>query len=189
MREIWKSIQGFEGLYEISNFGRVKILKKRGKKEGILKPTLNPKHKYLQARLWKNKKLSGPYFHRLVAIHFIPNPLNLPEVNHIDGNKTNNHIDNLEWCTKSQNRQHALKLGLWKHSDSHKKATADFNRRTKSKVVLQYDLESNFIQEFSSTEEAANSVGGSQGNIANCCAGKKYYNSVKGFIFKYKHND
>ena len=136
MKEIWLPIIGFEKLYEISNLGNLKSCKKQGHVEGIKKPIVNPKTKYFQCHLWKNKKLYGRTYHRLVAIHFLPNPLNYPEVNHIDGVKSNNRLENLEWCTKSQNKQHAIKLGLWIHTENHKKATSDYNKRTKSKIVF-----------------------------------------------------
>lgn len=185
MNEIWKPIPNYEGLYEISNLGNLKSLKKNGKnKECIKIPIINPRSKYRQFVLYKQCKRFTGYYHRIVANLFIPNPDNLPEVNHIDGDKSNNSVDNLEWCTKAYNRQHALRLGLWKHTDSHKKATSDFNKRTKSKPVLQYDKNGNFIQEFPSTDTAATAIGGGQGNIVMCCNGK--YKTVKGFVFRYK---
>ena len=111
--EIWKDIPGYEGLYQVSNFGRVKSLDKwvnyklkPGKlylcKGRILKLCKRP-NGYIFVGLWKNKKLITPGVHQLVAQAFIPNPKNLSCINHKDENKENNKVDNLEWCTHKYN--------------------------------------------------------------------------------------
>lgn len=106
MEEIWKDIKGFEGLYQVSNLGRVKSLKK----DIIMKPS---KHRegYLYYILRKQGRKTFKA-HRLVAITFIPNPESKPEVNHKDGNKKNNSADNLEWLTRSENAIHAKENNL-----------------------------------------------------------------------------
>ena len=109
-KEIWKDIKGYEGLYQVSNFGRVKSLTKYHKtkkgyfsKERILKLIRNERG-YLLVGLCKNWKKQKVFVHRLVAETFIPNPNNLPQVNHINEfEKDNNSIDNLEWCTCKYN--------------------------------------------------------------------------------------
>ena len=116
----WKSIKGFEGLYEISNTGIVKALPRlkhsnRGDyytKEKILKQT-NAQCEYYRVPL-TDKNHIRKYFlvHRLVASAFIENLNNFEDVNHKDGNKLNNNVENLEWCTRSYNIQHAFKIGL-----------------------------------------------------------------------------
>jgi len=116
--EIWKDIQGYDGVYQISNCGRLRRVWKKSKwnPEGKLK-ILNYSFGhdgYVKAGLTKNKKRKTYRIHRLVAIEFIRNPLNKPQVNHIDGNKSNNHISNLEWCTASENNKHAWDTGLAK---------------------------------------------------------------------------
>ena len=104
--EIWKDIKGYEGLYQVSNKGHVKSLNyRRTGKEGILKGRLD-KDGYLRVGLCKNKKQKPFYIHRLVAKAFLPNPNNLPEVNHIDENKENNHVENLEWCDRKYNNNY-----------------------------------------------------------------------------------
>lgn len=100
MKEVWKDIKGYEGEYKVSNYGRVKSLKNH--KEKILKQWKNNKG-YLNIALYKNKKSKMYRVHRLVALAFIPNPENLPEVNHKDEIKENNHVDNLEWCDRKYN--------------------------------------------------------------------------------------
>jgi hypothetical protein len=118
--EEWKDIKGYEGLYQVSNFGRVKSLAKewiagnnslRKKEEILLIPRPNSKG-YLEVTLSKNSKAIMFRLNRIIALHFIPNPLNLPEVNHKNGIKTDNNVSNLEWCTRSYNMKHAFNTGL-----------------------------------------------------------------------------
>lgn len=122
MKEIWKDIKGWEGYYQISNLGRVKSLyrivphKLKGKKtifERILKPCIASPG-YYSLGLRKDCKVKCARIHRLVALHFIPNPQNKPEINHKNGIKTDNRIENLEWVTRSENEKHAYKIGLKK---------------------------------------------------------------------------
>lgn len=110
-KEIWKDINNYDGLYQISNYGRVKSLATRFKIDKVLK-SKQTKIKYLSVVLCKDKHQNRKYIHRLVAQAFIPNPDNLPQVNHKDGDKTNNHYKNLEWCTPHENMLHAYKNNL-----------------------------------------------------------------------------
>ena len=104
--EQWKDIKGYEGLYQVSNLGNVKALKKRAGKsirnEKLLKTYID-KYGYVYTILCKNNKTHLATIHRLIAEAFIPNPNNLPQINHKDENKQNNNIDNLEWCTCKYN--------------------------------------------------------------------------------------
>ena len=98
MKEIWKDIIGFEGIYEISNLGRIRRIK-----TGRILSTRRSDGWYITVTLYKDKKRYGKSLHRLVAETFVPNPYNLPEVNHIDEDKINNRADNLEFCDRKYN--------------------------------------------------------------------------------------
>lgn len=114
MEEVWKDVIGFEGYYQVSNLGRVKRIKseKGAQTEKTLKEYSYPSTGYFQVNLSKDSKVTHCYIHRLVAEAFILNPENKPQVNHIDGNKHNNNIDNLEWVTNQENSVHAYDMGL-----------------------------------------------------------------------------
>ena len=121
MEEKWVPIKGYETMYMVSNLGRIKSLDKivnskynsKAIKKGKLMQTNSLRKGYKYIELYdletNHKKFS---IHRLIAIHFIPNPNNYPMINHKDGNTLNNSIDNLEWCTASQNSKHAVDTGL-----------------------------------------------------------------------------
>lgn len=169
-KEIWKPVVGYEGLYDVSNFGRVKSLKyRKGDKPEILK--LQKRGKYLRASL-NGRKFS---VHRLVAQAFIPNSLNLPEVNHKDEDTHNNFVNNLEWCDRPYNSRYGTKT----------KRVADANRNGKlSKPVYQYSLDGELIAVFLSAQDVKRKLGYSQGNISNCCIG----NRKTAYGYKWSYN-
>ena len=109
MKEIWKDIKGFENLYQVSNYGKIK----NSRNNKLLKTQKNIKN-YVVITLKNKEKKYTLKVHRLVAQAFIENLLNKPQVNHIDGNKENNYVDNLEWVNNSENQYHAYKIGLKK---------------------------------------------------------------------------
>lgn len=121
MQEIWKSILGYEGLYEISNTGKVRsldrIVRSRWGTEkpikGGLKAFAKNSQGYKSVHVYKDGEMRRAYVHRLVALGFLPNPKNLPQVNHLDGVKANNAASNLEWCTGTSNCMHAVRTNLY----------------------------------------------------------------------------
>lgn len=123
IKKEWKEIKGYEGKYIISNYGEIISLpryKRNNSKFQYVQPReickyTNPKNGYVYVYLCNNGVYKNVRLHKLVAKTFIPNPNNLPQVNHKDGNKLNNHVKNLEWCTASENIKHAYKLGLMKN--------------------------------------------------------------------------
>lgn len=106
MNEIWKDIPNYEGLYQASNLGRIKSLKRKGAKEKILKGFYD-EFGYLRVALCKNNEIKKYKVHRLIAITFISNPNNYKQVNHDNGIKDDNRVENLEWCTPSYNTKHS----------------------------------------------------------------------------------
>ena len=165
--EIWCPIKGYEGLYEVSDKGRVRSLKSG--KERILKP-LRIKTGYLQVQLLKNGEQKMYLVHRLVAQTFTPNPYNLQEVNHKDEDKDNNSVQNLEWCDRKYNinygnRNQMVSIKL-------------------SKPILQYTKSGGFIREWKSTYDIERNLGYFHNCISYCCNGK--LKSAYGYVWKYK---
>lgn len=110
MEEVWKDIKGYEGMYQVSSFGRVKSIPRYRVSGKIMDVACNGH--YWRIKLSKNGKSRRVMLHRIIAEAFIPNPENKPQVNHINGNKKDNSIENLEWVTISENQIHAIKTGL-----------------------------------------------------------------------------
>jgi hypothetical protein len=127
MTEIWKDISGYEGLYQVSNLGRIKSLNRinlaERKLKGRIRKVFDIGDGYIQVVLRKNNKPKHLMVHRLVGIAFIKNPQNKPQINHIDSNKSNNIALNLEWCTASENQIHAIINGKVQLGEDRQNAT------------------------------------------------------------------
>lgn len=149
--ELWVDIVGFEGLYQISNLGRIKTLQRIKSicnevdhvvsSEKILLPRKN-RYGYLRISFFKNPLGAKEFtMHRLMAIHFIPNPENKPEVNHINGIKDDNRLENLEWCTAKENAVHARAFGLRENTygeKSKKSKLTEFQVRLIKRIYRRY---------------------------------------------------
>ena len=166
--EIWKDIEGFEGLYQVSNLGKVKSLNfNHTKKEKILK-LQSGKYGYLLVSLCKEGKGKTYQVHRLVAQAFIPNLENKPQVNHKDEDKTNNKVENLEWVTSKENCNYRTRNERMANS--------------KSKPIYGINIKTNEKIEFLSTMEAERN-GFDASNIVHCLKGKR--KSHKGYKWYY----
>lgn len=143
--EIFKEIKGYEGIYWISNYGKVKSKTKVLKNQKMSKG-------YLFVSLCKNGVIKQSSIHRLVALHFLKEDVNRNEVNHIDGNKLNNHVSNLEWCNRSENNSHAFRIGLRK---PYKQMLGKFGiNHNKSKECIQISKDGFIIGIYGSYAEA-----------------------------------
>lgn len=174
MKEIWKPIEGYEGLYEVSNLGRVRSLPRATTKGKVLKPRLT-KFGYARVNLWRNGKSRLFLVHRLVAAAFISNPENKPQVNHIDENKANNCADNLEWCTNLENHNHG--------TINQRISATQTNDPNKSKPVAMFSKCGDLLGIFPSMSEAERKTGICPQCISCCCNGK--YKSAGGYIWKF----
>lgn len=176
MTEVWKDIAGYEGLYQVSNLGRVKSLPRERKtygkrtyitKEKIITAPLST-NGYYRICLTKNGKQKHYYVHRLVANAFAEYQDRCEVVNHINGNKLDNMVENLEFCTQSHNVKEAYRLGL---------------RKVTGRKIEQYTKNMERIKLWDSVSEAQRCLGIQATTIVKCCKGKK--KTAGGFVWKY----
>lgn len=187
MTEIWKDIAGYEGKYQVSNLGRIR------NNSIVLKPYTQLGYNYVG--LWKDKKCKRFRVHRLVAQAFIPNPLNLPQINHKDEDKTNNSVwvnldgsidfekSNLEWCTQKYNNSYGTKT---------KKQLQTYKERNTSnaeKEVVMLSLDGDIINIYKSLSEASRQTGLSLGSLSAVCNKMPHRLTLGGFKWKFKEND
>ena len=183
----FKPVVGYEGIYIVTDKGNVYSIprkvyngkgyyEKQGKK---IKQVLNHKG-YPCVYLSKDGKDTYMSVHRIVATAFIPNPKNLPQVNHKNGNKLDNSVENLEWCTNRENQVHAWKMGLQKVSGKAGKP---------KKKVLQIDINTKqVVAEYNSISEAAKAIGvKTSSNIGACCRNRYGRKTIKGYQWKFKN--
>lgn len=171
-QEIWKEIVDTNGIYQVSNIGRVRSVDRivnyiGGKSiftKGKILKCYNHTGGYIGVDLYIDKKRVKRFVHRLVAQTFIDNPLNKPEVNHIDENKKNNNVENLEWVTDSENKLHL----------SYGRRCAETRRKLKCgwKPVIQFDLNMVEINRYENVRLASQNVGIDESSISKCCRGK-----------------
>jgi hypothetical protein len=176
--EIWKDIEGYEGLYQVSNMGNVKVLPRFYENVGngyMRKPKLlKPQQQlngYLQICLHINKQTKHCLIHRLVAQAFLPNPNNLPQVNHKNEDKSDNRVENLEWCDGKYNVNYGTCIQRMKEK---------FNI-----PIIQFSKDDDFIQLWESTTAASKTLNISKGNINNCLKGRYGYKTAYGYKWGY----
>jgi hypothetical protein len=187
MEEKWADITGYEGLYQVSNWGKVKSISRTIRRSNGRLHTVKEKYLklfpdncgYMVAYLNKSGKKHNFRVHRLVAKAFIPNLKNKPQVNHKDGNKTNNNVENLEWCTNGENQIHAFQNGL-----NHHKSLFGCDNPT-SKEIIMCDLNGNEIERFGSITEASRTIGIPDTNIITVAKGTKGHKTAGGYVWKY----
>lgn len=184
MDEIWKPVKGFEGLYEVSNLGRVRSLDRKVRNRGgfalkkgkILSDAAVSGHGYRKVGLWKDNMGTNALVHRLVAEAFIPNPDNLPEVNHKDENPRNNCVENLEWCDGYYNMTYGTL--------QQRKADKLRGRPIGSQPILQYSKDGELIARYDSALKAAEAINGDNSAICKCANGK--VKTSYGFVWKWE---
>lgn len=186
MKEEWRDIKGYEGFYQVSNLGRVKSLERKVRSqygfrtipEIIRKPNKNL-FGYLMLLLSK-KGVNKPYtIHRLVAETFIPNPDNLPQINHKNEIKTDNRVENLEWCSSQYNNNYGT------HNE--RMAATKINHPSLSKPIAQYNKNKTLVAKYPSAAEAERQTGINRTNIRLCCNGSKYRKTAGGYIWKFQN--
>ena len=194
MEEIWKDIKGWEGYYQVSNLGRVRSLERvvcdsrgyyRTIPERIMKLTKND-NGYLLVTLCRNNLMRSYHVHRLVGLAFIPNPYGYDEINHIDENKCNNIINNLEWCDRKYN----VNYGTGRERQAEKirgKKQSEENVRKRSKAVIAANKETGQTIIFLSAREAGRQLEIDQASICRCCKGKQ--KSAGGFYWQYADSE
>lgn len=174
MEELWRDIEGYEGLYQVSNLGRVKSFDTKDKLDRIRKGRVlkgrKDKYGYIQVGLYKQGAASKKKIHRLVAEAFISNPENKPEVNHIDEDKTNNIISNIEWVTPKENLNHGTRN--------------ERSSRKQSIPIIATNLNTGEYREFYGSRECARQLGLNQSNITKVLKGKQ--KQTGGYTFQYK---
>lgn len=187
----WKEIPGYDGKYEVSTYGNVRCVnyRKSGKSQNM-KLSLS-RHNYYMVTLRQHGKNVNRSVHRLVAITWIPNPNNLPEIDHINSNPSDNRLENLKWCTKEENLQNPFTIAKRKNKESvpySKNPITDEARKRiserMSKPVIQMDLLGRYIGEYPSIKAAGEITKVHQAAINKCCRGKT--RSAGRYKWKYK---
>lgn len=174
MEEVWKDIAEYDGLYQVSNFGRVRNAK------GLIMKQKPSKDGYVRIQLFKDGRYKAQYVHILVASQFLDKPrIEKVEVNHIDANKSNNVVSNLEWVTRRENHYHAVAMGLKPVCPTVGKYGAD---NPCVKPVYQYDKDGNFLKKWRTRSEAASFFHCTPSSLSRCMNGGR--KSCKGFVWK-----
>ena len=187
MEEIWKDIDGYEGLYQVSNFGNVKRLDYRFTKEDyILTPKINKKG-YLWVALFRDSKYKCFLIHRLVGNAFIPNSDGLPFINHKDEDRTNNRVENLEWCTPSYNVRYSLERHPQRHKNRPRKIGGKVSPYKHKSKVIQLSKDGEQIKIWNMISEITNETNWRGSSIVEVCEGNR--KSAYGYIWRFANDD
>ena len=192
-KEIWKDIPGYEGYYQVSTLGNIKALQKKYyicnsslvyKDEKIMKQKTNRGYKIIE--LNKNGKSKRFQVHRLVALTFIPNIENKPYIDHIDGCRINNKLENLRWVTHKENMNNPITINRIRKIKRKKGCENPLYQEKSpcSKPVLQYDLQGNLIGRYTCVHEAARKLGLLVSNIARVCRNER--KTYKNYLWSYE---
>lgn len=200
-KEIFKSIKGYEGYFEVSNFGRVRSLdrtitytnrwgsKTTLKKKGKILSTRINNMGYVMVDLKVNKEKSTKLLHRLVAFTFLENPNNYDQVDHIDGNKQNNNLNNLEWVSQSINIKRAYDNKINNITEEAKKRLSEnvkgVSPKDRCKEVIQLDLNGNELNRYKSITEASKALNIDRATIRDAITGRRGAKTAKGYKWKF----
>lgn len=190
--EIWKDIPGYEGRYRVSSWGRVMSMNFEGRcGPRLLRGTVSC-YGYRVVTLYKDGKEKKWFVHRLVAIAFIPNPGNKPMIDHIDTVRTNNHIENLRWCTLTENQNNPLTLKKFSQTSTGRRFSEETRKRMSAihkeihfTPIYQLSLSGEIIKEWPGLKIAAEELGVQHRSISQCCRGR--YKTAGGYKWKYKY--
>lgn len=182
MEEIWKDVVGYEGLYQVSNTGKVKSFPRNNFKRGrILKPYID-KNGYQSVSLCKHNKITHEKIYRLVAKHFIANPFNKKEVDHINGIRNDDRAVNLRWCTHTENcnfelyKANSSKEGCWMYQRT-------LSLHPRARKIAQYNEKGDLLKVWCCAKDACDNLHLNRGAISECCHGKRKKHG--GFIWKF----
>lgn len=184
--EIWKDITGYEGKYQISSLGRVKALTFHGKPSVRILNNRVGRNGYYQVNLWQNGVSKCWYVHRLVAIMFIPNPNNLPVIDHVNTIIIDNRVANLIWTTTAGNVNNPISSA--KRTNTLRNVRYKFSGTNSPvhKKVFQYNQDGTFVKEWDTISEASRSLGINGTSISSVCKGKPKRKTAGGFVWRYK---
>ena len=187
MKEIWKDIEGYEGRYQVSNLGNVKSLNYRSKGISENRKLKQNCKGYLWVTLHKGTQHRHFLVHRLVANAFLKNPNNYSDINHRDEDKTNNRVENLEWCTRSYNIKYSMDLHPNERKGKPRKLNGKVAPYKHTRQIIQFDKSGKEIRRWESVSEVANEMKWRGSSIVQACNGKR--KTAYGYVWQFANED